>query len=323
MIKTITRLSFALAITISATSLVAEETLKIAAQEGGTVNWELNTIMNSGFDTANGYTLEAVPVSMGPAGKISFQGGETDIMVSDWIWVASQRAEGNDYRFIPYSTSVGALMVKADAGINSLADLKGKKIGIAGGPLDKSWLLLQAYAQQTEGLDLAVETEQVFGAPPLIFGAALKGDVDAAINFWHFQAKMAAAGMVELQSIGSASEALGLDPKTPLLGYVVKGEDVDARPELYAEFAQSSKDAKSLLASDSTAWDAIREIMNAKDDAQFEALKAGFIAGIPSNDPIDEEAADRMLQLMAKLGGEDLVGKATTLPEGTFYKYGN
>jgi NitT/TauT family transport system substrate-binding protein len=213
------------------------------------------------------------------------------------------------------------LMVKADSGISKLSDLKGKKIGIAGGPLDKSWLILRAYAQQTEGLDLKAETEQVFGAPPLIFGAALNGEVDAAINFWHFQAKMEAAGMVELQSIGSASEALGLDPQTPLLGYVVKGEAVDANPALYEGFAHSSQQAKALLANDPAAWDAIRDQMNAKNDAQFDALKAGYIAGIPNGAPIDQKAAEKMLVLMAELGGEELVGSATHLPEGVFLEY--
>ena len=63
--------------------------------------------------------------------------------------------------------------------------------------------------------------------------------------------------------------------------------------------------------------------MNAKTDAQFDALKAVFRAGIPSPDPIDMAAADRMLKLMAELGGTDLVGNATDLPEGTFFAPGS
>ena len=58
--------------------------------------------------------------------------------------------------------------------------------------------------------------------------------------------------------------------------------------------------------------------MNAKSDAQFEALKAGFIAGIPAKGAVDEVAAGRMLALMADLGGAELMGKATTLPAGVF-----
>ena len=46
-----------------------------------------------------------------------------------------------------------------------------------------------------EAANLAAETEQGFGAPPLIFKAGLDGETDAAINYWHFSAKMTAAGM--------------------------------------------------------------------------------------------------------------------------------
>ena len=93
--------------------------------------------------------------------------------------------------------------------------------------MDKSWLILRAYAEQKEGFDIAAETEQVFGAPPLIFKQALSGEVAAEINFWHFNAKAMAKGMREVVSVSDAALALGLDPETPLLGYVVKGEIED------------------------------------------------------------------------------------------------
>ena len=79
-------------------------------------------------------------------------------------------------------------MVPADSRAKSFADLAGGKIGIAGGPLDKSWLILQAYAAE-QGFNLAANTEQVFGAPPLIFKTALQGQLDGAINFWHYMPK--------------------------------------------------------------------------------------------------------------------------------------
>ena len=58
-------------------------------------------------------------------------------------------------------------------------------------------------------------------------------------------------------------------------------------------------------------------------DAQFAALKAGFRAGIPAPGPVDEAAAQKMLEIMARLGGEELVGKMTSLPEGVFVQPGS
>lgn len=292
--------------------------LKAAVLKVGTVNWELDTIKHNGLDTQNGFKLEVAGLAGNPATRIAFQGGEADIVVADWLWVARQRADGHDYVFVPYSKSVGGLMVPEDSEAQTLEDLAGQKIGIAGGPVDKSWLILRAFAEQEYGIDLAAETEQVFGAPPLIFKNALSGETAGAINFWHFGAKMKAKGMRELISVSDAAKALGLNPETPLLGYVFHGEMLKEQPDLVRGFMAASRGAKDILANDPEAFDRIRPLMRAKSDADFEALKAGFVAGIPAPGPVNEEEAERMLEVMARLGGEKLVGSATTLPEGVF-----
>ena len=292
--------------------------LRIATQVTGTVNWELTTITAQGFDTAQGLALEVRDVDAGPAAQIALLAGEADVIVSDWLWVARQRAEGRDLIFLPYSRAVGALHVKADSPVQTLADLQGKRIGVAGGPVDKSWLILRAYAQE-QGFDLAAETEQVFGAPPLIFEAALSGEVDAAVNFWHFGAKMEAAGLRPVVTVAEAGAALGLDPNTPLLGYVFDAKLLRDQPQAVEGLARASRAAKDLLAKDDAAWQALRPQMNAKTDAQFEALKAGFRNGIPAPGPVDEAAAARMLALMVRLGGAELMGEVSSLPAGLFY----
>ena len=312
----------ALAICMATAALAENPVLRIAVLQFGTVNWELNTIKHHGLDAANGFTLEVQGVAGGSAAQVAFQGGEADVIVSDWLWVARQRAAGNDFVFIPYSKAVGGVMVPADSPSRDLSDLAGQKIGIAGGPLDKSWLILRAYAEKNYGMDLVAETEQVFGAPPLIFGAAMSGEIDAGINFWHFMAMMEADGMRTLIDVATASADLGLDPETPLLGYVVKGELLRDNPDLVNGLAAASRGAKEILASDDAEWDRLRPDMNAKTDAQFSALVAGFRAGIPAPGPIDEAAAGRMLALMYQLGGAELLGSASALPEGTFMQDG-
>lgn len=295
-------------------------TIRLGALAYGTVNWELDTIKNNKLDEKYGFKLDVVPMGGGSASDIAFLGGEIDVMVSDFIWAAAQRAEGRDLKFIPYSTAVGGIMVKADSGIDSLKDLAGKRIGVAGGPLDKSWLILQAYAKQEGLLDLKADTKQEYGAPPIMFKAAMSGDIDGVINFWHFQAKAKAAGLKEIISVQEAAKSLGLDPSVPLLGYIVNGKmDTKLSQGLFA----ASRDAKAMLGNDDAAFDAVRARMKPKNDAEFEALKAGFRAGIPTSTTVDEAAVDNTLQMMAKLGGPDLVGKATTLPKDLFISLDN
>jgi NitT/TauT family transport system substrate-binding protein len=129
-------------------------TVRVGVLEFGTVNWELEIIQSRELAKKHGVELKIVPLASGDASNIALQGGAVDIIVSDWIWVTRQRAESNMFTFVPFSNAIGSVMVKSDSGIKKIADLQGKKLGVAGGPSDKTWLLLRAYAQRQLGVDL-------------------------------------------------------------------------------------------------------------------------------------------------------------------------
>lgn len=313
------RIAMTIAALCLAGSALAQDlpVIRVATLKIGTVNWELSTIVENGLDEAHGFRLEIMSYADNGATRIAVEGGAADMAVADWIWVARQRAAGKDYVVIPYSRAVGGVVVPVSSDATTLSDLRGGKIGIAGGPLDKSWLILRAYAQAHEGFDLKADTEQVFGAPPLVFKSAIGGDYAGAINFWHFLAKMKAAGMRELISVETAASALGLDPDVPLLGYYAKQSFLDAHPGLAQAFYDASRDAKDML-NDPAAWQTLRPQMNAANDAQFDQLRQDWLAGVPARGPVDAAAAGKLLALMSDLGGEDLVGKASSPPEGLF-----
>ena len=148
----------------------AHAPVRIGVLKYGTVNWELDAMKRAGLDAANGVDVEIVPFAGEDASTVALQAGSVDMIVSDWLWVSRQRATGADFTFVPYSTSVGSLMVPGDSAIADLDDLTGRTIGVAGGPLDKNWLLIQALAQKDHGTDLAAEND-IDGAP-IYAGAA-------------------------------------------------------------------------------------------------------------------------------------------------------
>ncbi len=129
--------------------------------------------------------------------------------------------------------------------------------------------------------------------------------------------------MRTLVGIDEAARALGLDPETPLIGYVVRGEILKSHPGLGEAVATASHQAKDKLSNDPAAWERIRPMMRAETDAEFEALKAGFLAGTPERRAVDEKAAARMLAIMTELGGADLVGDLKELPDGVFHHPGS
>ena len=116
-------------------------------QKTGTFAWELAVIRAHGLDSRPISRSRLLELASPEAGKIALRAGSADIIVSDWLWVSRERALGAKLTFYPYSSALGAVMVPAASPIQTLADLKGRKLAVAGGPIDKSWLLLQACAE--------------------------------------------------------------------------------------------------------------------------------------------------------------------------------
>lgn len=298
----------------------ALEKVRVGVLEFGTVNWEMDVIQTHKLAAQQGIELEVVPLASADASTVALQGGAVDMIVSDWVWVARQRAAAFDYTLFPYSNAVGELLVKADSPIKTLADLKGKKLGVAGGAADKSWLLLRAFAQQTQKLDLQAETQPQYAAPPLLNELMQRGDLDAALNFWNYAARLKAAGMRSIITVPDTLEGLGIQRDLPLIGWVFSEKWAKEHAASVNAFLQASYAAKQIMQNDDAEWVRLRPRMKAEDDAVFTALRDGFRAGIPTcfGNKQQQAAADTF-RILAEIGGEKLVGNAKALDNGVFW----
>lgn len=291
-----------------------ERVLKVGVLPFGTVGWETETIRRNGFDVAHRFRLEEVKLASSDAARIAFQSGAVDTIVTDLLWAARLRAEGRKIRFVPFSTTEGGVMVAPHSPVQEVQDLKGRSIGVAGGPLDKSWLLLRAFAQEKADFDPAQKSPPVFGAPPLLSQKLEAGELDAALLFWNFCARLQAKGLRQIIKAGDIAKSFGVSGEIALLGYVFD-EDRGGDRETLADFAAASRQAKALLSSSDAAWDSVRPRMQAEDEPTFQVLKRSFIEGIPRRELAAERAnAERLYAVLARLGGERLIGPAKSLP---------
>ena len=293
---------------------VEKTTLRIGVQAGGTVEWELSALP----DNAD-FKIETLPVANAEAGKVALQSGGVDMIVSDWIWVSSLRAQGEDFTFYPYSSTAGALVVPENSPIHSVKDLNGKRLGIAGGELDKNWLLLQALAQK-DSLDLSKTVEKTFGAPPLITEQLKQNRVDAALTYWHFAAKLEAAGYRQIIDGKGILKGLGIEENVPSLGYVFKQSWASTHQPVVTAFFKASSDAKKRLCTDDTAWQKVIPLTKVEDAATQKLLRQRYCEGsVEQWGEKEQQAAARIYSLLKNLSNNQLTGKSETLQTGTFW----
>jgi NitT/TauT family transport system substrate-binding protein len=295
------------------------ETIRLAVQTTGTFAWELAVIRAHGLDRKANLAIEVSELASPEAGKIALRGGGADVIVSDWLWVSRERGLGAKLTFYPYSSALGAVMVSGSSSIRTLADLKGRKIAVAGGPIDKNWLLLRASMKQ-DGIDLKSEATIVYGAPPLLAQKTLSGEMDATVNYWNFCAALEAKGLRRLAGVEDLLPKLGAKGRTAMIGYVFDEGWGSANRDALARFIAMTREAKEILATSDAEWDRIAPLMGAADAATLRVYRDRYREGIPRRPVADEEADARVLyRVLAGIGGREIVGPANELDPGTFY----
>ena len=301
----------------SCNSYAAEKTIiRIGVQAFGTVDWELTAIQDN---RQADFQLEIQHLANAEAGKIALQSGAVDMIVSDWIWVSRLRATGSDFTFYPYSNTSGALVVAKDSPIHSVKDLKGKRLGIAGGELDKNWLLLQALAGQDQ-LDLNASVEKVFGAPPLINEQIKQNRVDAALTYWHFAARLEAQEYRQVIDGKSILKGLGIQEEVPSLGYVFKQSWANEHKQAVNSFFNAGKQAKNQLCTSDAAWKKIIPLTQADDAPTLAKLRQRYCeGGIEHWGEPEQLAAARIYTMLRKLSNNQLTGQSENLQPGTFW----
>lgn len=294
--------------------------LRLASVKFGSLGWLIETIKAEGLDKKHGLDLEVVEIANNQASPITLYGGSADVIVSDWPWALRQRAMGEPLKFAPFSAALGAVMVAEASPIKTLADLKGKTLGVAGSAVDKSWLLLRAYTKKTLGTDLADLATPQYGAAPLLAEQLKDGKIDAVLNFWTFCARLEGSGFRRVISMSDVMKALEIAPQPALVGFIWKeafgAEHGDAIKALLAAAA----DGNAILSQSQPAWERLRPQLKAANDAEFAALVAGYRSGITGPwSGADMASAEKIMGLLIAGGDTELGASGTKFDPKLFH----
>jgi NitT/TauT family transport system substrate-binding protein len=308
------------ALAFAATGATAADRIRLAVQRTGTLSWELDVIKTHGLDRKLDLDIATVELASTEAGKIALKGGSADLMLSDWLWVSRERSLGDALVFYPSSSTLGAVMVPASSTIRSIADLKGRKLAIAGGPIDKSWLLLQALARRG-GVDLKKEATIVYGAPPLLTEKALQGETEATLTFWNFCADLESKGHRRALEMEAVMQGLGAKGPVAIVGYTFDSGFAARNRSTVDRFLDAARQAKQILATSEGEWQRLAPRIRVTDPNALAIYRKRYAEGIVRR-PVAEEEADArgLYRVLAEIGGAELVGPARELAPGTFYR---
>ncbi len=286
----------------------------------GTVNWELNTLKQQGLLETEQYKLKIIPMASPQAGKVALLSGSVDMIVADWVWVSRQRSVGNDYSFYPYSNTTGALVVKNDSPVKQLSDLKKKKLAVAGGELDKNYLLLAAVMQKQGLTDVLNSLQKVYGAPPLLAHQLQQGRADALLTYWHYAARLESEGYRVLLTGSDLLQQLAVRQQVPSIGYVFNATWANQHKASVLAFLDKSKQMKNSLCSDDKTWQGIQTLTHAKTTQEDALLRQRYCAGrIDSWGKAEWLAAETIYQALKKASDNRLTGTVKTIFPGTFW----
>ncbi len=298
----------------------ADRTVRLGTLQFGTVQWLAVTIRALGLEAAHGFTLDTVLLASNDAARVALMARSADVAVTDWLFAARQRQDGTALSFAPFSAAAGGVMVARDSPVRTLADLRGRRLGVAGGANDRSWLLVQA-AARLQGLDLARDAPISYGAPPLLGAKLQQGELDALLTFWNFEARLEAQGFREAIGVADCARALGLPADLDLLGFVFRADWAAAHRPAIDGFLAASAEAQARLAGDPALWTALRPLMQLPPgeagETMFEALRRRFLSGIVHPDAAAQRsAATRVLAILQQFGEAT---ELRTVPEGVFW----
>jgi NitT/TauT family transport system substrate-binding protein len=303
-----------------ATGATAADRIRLAVQKTGTLAWELDVIRTHGLDRKRDLDITTIELASTEAGKIALKGGSADLMLSDWLWVARERSLGDALVFYPSSSTLGAVMVPAQSTIRDIADLKGRKLAVAGGPIDKSWLLLQALARRGN-IDFKKEATIVYGAPPLLTQKALQGETDATLTFWNFCAELESKGFARAVAMDDVMKGLGAKGPVAIVGYTFDSAFAARNRTAVDGFLAAAREAKEIMATSESEWQRLAPRVGTSDPSTLAIYRKRYAEGITRRTVQDEEAdAAALYRVLAEIGGADLTGSARELAPGTFYR---
>lgn len=295
-----------------------QATVKVTFIEG-TQSFPLLVMQTKGILNKYNLKLDENKVA-GPQGlATAMQTGNFEVSFRGWLSTALMRSKGHKVIVAyPLTSYTDDVVARADSPLKGLADLKGRRIGISGGPATESVWLFRVEAVRFFGFDPLKDAKVQFGASPLLMGLLENNELDAILVQNPQVVQLLETG--KFRSIASLGgiwrEKTGQDP---LFVSVTMNETwAKANPNVAKRFVAAYKEALEYLKAHPEVWPEMAKRLGIKTDEGARLLQQRTAGGLLTRWDkkfIDEQYryADEVIKVFA--GTEEFPKQ---IPEGTF-----
>jgi NitT/TauT family transport system substrate-binding protein len=226
-----------------------------------------------------------------------------DIGFGGFTTMAAARAEGKDV-IVVYGvfSPVNVVFVRNDSTLHSLEDLKGRKLGVFGGPGSTTFTFLAVLARNWYGLDVFNESEvELISAPAAALIEFLNdGEIDAALLGTNESIQIQASGrfrpLVDLSEEYKARQG----GRAPAHVTVATNETfANAHPDIVRDYLAAFAKTVEYVSTHPEVWDEYAATIEIKDPGQRALLREKMGPNLTRSwDAAQIEVQIRYLQLV-------------------------
>jgi NitT/TauT family transport system substrate-binding protein len=299
--------------------------LRAAFEASGSPRWIMHTIKNHGLDAKHNFRLEVDFI--GDTVKHDLQSteaalaeGVVDFIDTDWISIARCRCRGMKVAAVlPYGRIMGGLVVPQDSSMQTLAELRGKRIGVVRRH-DKNWLVARAVCLRRYGFDPQDEgvVEESLSKTVLLQRLEER-KVDAALLYWHLIPPLTVTNRYrQVCDMLDLLPELGVG-RPPTTFFTFREEVIAQSPRLVRAFAAAFREAVALMRNGDGVWEEISKALLHECDGPLLSLLRQKWEGRITTSWDESVIADlhRLFDEIRRLNGSAQLD-CDLIPEGTF-----
>jgi NitT/TauT family transport system substrate-binding protein len=299
--------------------------LKAAFETTGSPRWIMHTIKKQGLDSKHNFHLEVDyiddRVKNGlQSSEAALAGGKVDFIDTDWLSIARCRTQGMEIGAVfPYGRIMGGMVVPGDSAIQSLEDLRGKRIGVVR-LHDKNWTIARAVCVRRYAFDpFAVAEVTEAGSKTVLIRQLEEGRVDCAFVFWHLIPRLTLKNQYrQVCDILDLLPDLGID-RCPTTFFTFRDAFIEQHSCLIRAFVAAYSEAVELMRNGNGVWEEVNmALLHGCDPELLRAIREKWESRVTT--AWDESMVGdlhRLFDEIQRFGGPTAVG-CDRIPAGTF-----